>query len=51
MRRRWAEYFEYILNVEDDREANINVVSDRRMPVLGELNERTISTDEVLEAV
>ena len=39
MRKRWKEYFEQIQNMEDVREANINVVGDRRMPVLGELNE------------
>ena len=26
VRRRWAEYFEQVLNVTDVREANINVV-------------------------
>ena len=26
VRRRWAEYFEQVLNVADVREANINVV-------------------------
>ena len=25
VRRRWAEYFEQVLNVEDVREANVNV--------------------------
>ena len=34
MRRRWAEYFEHVLNVADVREANINVVGNWRMPVL-----------------
>ena len=34
VRRRWAEYFEQVLNVEDFREANINVSGDWRMPVL-----------------
>ena len=33
-----AEYFEHFLNVADVREANINVVGNWRMPVLGELN-------------
>ena len=28
VRRRWVEYYEQILNVEDDRKANINVSSD-----------------------
>ena len=32
--RRLVEYFEQELNVEDVREANINVVGDWRMPVL-----------------
>ena len=38
MRRRWAEYFEQVQNVADVREANINVVNNRRMPVLGDFN-------------
>ena len=51
VRRRWAEYFERILNVADVREANINVVGNWRMPVLGDLNERSISLEEIGEAV
>ena len=51
MRRRWAEYFEQVLNVADVREANINVVSNWQIPVLGDLNERAISLEEVREAV
>ena len=51
VRRRWAQYFERVLNVVDVREANINVVGNWRMPVLGELNERAISLEEVGEAV
>ena len=43
VRRNWAEYFEQVLNVTDVREANINVVGNWRMPVLGDLNERAIS--------
>ena len=38
VRRRCAEYFEQVLNVADIREANINVVGNWRMPVLGNLN-------------
>ena len=34
VRRRWAEYFEQVLNVADVREANINVVGNWRMPVM-----------------
>ena len=51
MRRRWAEYFERVLNEADVREANINVVGNWRMPVLGNLNERAISLEEEMEAV
>ena len=42
VRRRWAEYFEQVLNVADVREANTNVVGNWRMPVLGDLNESNI---------
>ena len=51
VRRRWAEYFEQVLNVADVREANINVIGNWRMPVLRDLNERAISLEEVGEAV
>ena len=51
VRIRWAENFEQILNVADVREANINVVGNWRMLVLGDLNERVISLEEVGEAV
>ena len=51
VRKRYAEYFEQVLNVADIREANINVVGNWRMPVLGDLNERAISLEEVREAV
>ena len=46
-RWRWAEYFEQVLNVADVMEATINVVGNWRMPVLGDLNERAISLEEV----
>ena len=49
--RRWAEYFEQVLNVADVREANTNVVGNWRMRVLGDWNERAISLEEVGEAV
>ena len=51
MRRRWAQYFEQVLNVADVREENIIVVGNWWMPVLGDLNERAISLEEVREAV
>ena len=35
----------------DVREANINVVGNWRMPMLGDLNERAISLEEGGEAV
>ena len=47
----WAEYFEQVLNIADVREANINVVGNWQMPLLGDLNERAISLKEVVEAV
>ena len=47
----WSEHFEQVLNVEDVWEANINVVSDSRKPVLGELNKRAISIELVWDAV
>ena len=50
VRRRYAEYFEQVLNVADVREANINVVGNWRTPMLGDLNGRAISPEEVREA-
>ena len=47
VRRRRAQYFEQVLNVADVREANINVVGNWRIPVLGDLNETAISLEEV----
>ena len=47
VRRRWAEYFEQVLNGTDVSEANINDVGNWRMPVLRNLNERAISLEEV----
>ena len=47
VRRRWAEYFEQVLNVADVREANIDVVGNWWGPVLGDLNERAISLEKV----
>ena len=36
--------------MEDVRESNINLTVDWRMPVMGELNKSTLSTEEVREA-
>ena len=41
----WAEYFEQVLNVEDVREANINVSGNWRMPVLGDFNKLKSNID------
>ena len=51
VRRRWAEYSQQVLNVSDVWEVNINVVDNWRMRVLGDLNERAISLEEIGEAV
>ena len=51
VRKRWAEYFERLLNVEDDREAKIVAVGGVMMPKMGEENEKEITREEVLEAV
>ena len=39
-RKRWAEYFEELLNVQEDRKADIVAVGGVQMPVMGEENER-----------
>ena len=46
-----AEYFEQVLNVEDVRDSNINVIGDRRLSVLGKLGELARSIEEVMEAL
>ena len=51
VKRRWAEYFEQVLYIAYVRDANMNLVGNWRMPVLGNLNERAISLEEVGEAV
>ena len=52
VRKRWAEYFCELLNVEDGREAKIVQVDGRRqMPVFGEENDRLISKEEVKVAL
>ena len=45
VRRRLADYFEQVLNVADVREANISVVGNWQMPVLGDVNESGISLE------
>merc|ERR1711980_35934 len=49
---RWAEYFEELLNVMDNREALVVAVGDgRRMPVMGEENDREIKREEIEKAL
>ena len=40
--RRWLEYFEKVLNVADVREANIKVVGNWQMPVLGKKKKKCL---------
>ena len=46
-RKRWAEYFEELLNVQEDREADIVAVGGVQVPVMVEENEREITIEEV----
>ena len=39
-RKRWAEYFESLLNVEDDRETEIVAVGGVEVPLIEDENER-----------
>ena len=50
-RKRWAEYFERLLNVEDDREAAIVEVGGVQVPEMGDENEREITREEVKRAL
>ena len=49
-RKRWAEYFEELLNVQEDREADIVAAGGVQVPVTGEENEREITIEEVKRA-
>ena len=42
-RKRWAEYYESLLNIEDDRVADIVVVAGLQVPVMGDVNEEEIT--------
>ena len=50
-RKRWAEYFESLLNVEEDREADVVAVGGVEVPVMGDENEREITREEVERAL
>ena len=48
VRRRWAEYFPEMLNVQDGVQAStVAVGGDRRMPVFVRLNDRGVESYEV----
>ena len=49
-RKGWAEYFE-LLNVQEDREADIVAVGGVQVPVVEEENEREITIEEVKKAL
>ena len=46
-RKRWAKYFEELLNMQEDRKADIVAVGGVQVPVMGEEDEREITTEEV----
>ena len=50
-RKRWAKYFEELLNVQEDREADIVAVGGVQVPVMGEENEIEITREEVKRAL
>ena len=50
-RRRWAEYYESLLNVEDNRVADIVAVAGLQVPVMGDENEKGITKEEVERAL
>ena len=50
-RRRWAEYFENLLNVVEDREAEIMAVAGVQVPVMEAENEGEITKEEVERAL
>ena len=49
-RKRWAEYFEELLNVQEDREADIVAVRGVQVPVMGK-RMREITIEEVKRAL
>ena len=50
-RKRWAEYFEEFVNVQEDREADIVAVGGVQVSIMGEENEREITREEVKRAL
>ncbi|XP_068224323.1 uncharacterized protein, partial [Palaemon carinicauda] len=45
VRKRWAEFFDSLLNIKDNRETGVEV------PVMGDKNERDITCEEVRRAL
>ena len=50
-RKRWAEYFQGLLNIEEYREAEIVVVAGVQVPVMEDENEGEITRKEVERAL
>ena len=50
-RKRRAEYFDELLNVQEDRKADIVAVGGVQVPVMGGENEREITIEEVKSAL
>ena len=50
-RKIWTEYFEELLNVQEDRKADIVAVGGVQVPVMGEENEREITIEEMKRAL
>ena len=50
-RKRWAEYLEELLNVQEDREADIVALWGVQVLVMGEENEREITVEELKRAL
>ena len=48
---RWAGHFKSLLNIEDDREADVVAIGGLEVPVFGDENEREIAKDEVVRAL
>ena len=51
VRKRWAEHLEGLLNVQEDREADLLEVGGVQVSVMGEKNEREITREEVKRAL
>ena len=51
VRKRWADYFEELLNVEEDTDAALVTMGGVQVPVMGDENEREITKEEVKRAL